>query len=118
MAAMLNAGAPTNNTASTTTTTKRSTSTSVVCSSGTEDEEGDNPQQGPARPANATVKTESMNNNGAVANSNNLTRVPPSVKDLRKLFVGGLPQDGTYENSKRAAFAAGYVLAGKSSPFN
>ena len=109
MAAMVNTGAQTDNTASTAATKKSSTAAAAApksegSSSDTEGEDGGNPQQGAPRLANTAVKNESINSNDsdkAIVNSNYPSRMPPSVKDLRKLFVGGLPQDGTYLGSRK-----------------
>lgn len=45
----------------------------------------DNPQQGTRR--GLQIATKKGRDNGT-------PRIPPTVKDKRKLFVGGLPQDG------------------------
>ena len=77
---------------------------------------GDNPQQGSPHLANniativvinnndkkndnnasvVTTTTTTTNNSSSTTNTYP-TRIPPTVKDSRKLFVGGLPQDGTW----------------------
>lgn len=70
------------------------------------DEDG-NPQQGTEHPA-AKQQRAVM---AAVGNAEqqappalNLTRIPPTVKDSRKLFVGGLPQDGELCSFRRKSY--------------
>jgi hypothetical protein len=56
-----------------------------------------NPQQGPGSVLSESVKSASQSDSASITT----LKLPPTKKDSRKLFVGGLPSDGTY----------GYALA-------
>jgi hypothetical protein len=52
-----------------------------------------NPQQGPGSVHHSdSVKTASRSDSASITT----VKIPPTKKDSRKLFVGGLPSDGTY----------------------
>jgi hypothetical protein len=52
-----------------------------------------NPQQGPGSVRHSdAVKSASHSDSASIST----LKIPPTRKDSRKLFVGGLPSDGTY----------------------
>lgn len=69
------------------------------------DEDG-NPQQGTEHPAKQqrAVMAAVGNAEQQAPPALNLTRIPPTVKDSRKLFVGGLPQDGELCSFRRKSY--------------
>jgi len=52
----------------------------------------ENPQQGTPKPINSKATPMNVKRGDFYPK----TRVPPNIKDSRKLFVGGLPQDGRF----------------------
>jgi hypothetical protein len=67
-----------------------------------ESNDNSNPQQGTGGRLASSTASSPLAKNSKEASSQQPARVnlkiPPSKKDDRKLFVGGLPSDGTYLN--------------------